>query len=55
MEQKELSRVPVVVEATWNQEKDTELRRSFVNSRLANLALMEHDELNFDEELSMVA
>jgi len=51
MEQQELSRVPVTVEATWNQEK----RRSFVNDRLASLALMEHADLDFESELPMAA
>lgn len=52
MQNQELSRVPVVVEATWSQEPDIEQLRSRVSSRLAELALLDHEELDFETDLS---
>ncbi len=52
MQEKELGNVPVVVEATWEQQRSSELRDSFVKNRLAELALLDHDELDFDSEQS---
>lgn len=51
MQPHELSRVPVEVENTWTQERG----RSFVESRLAALALKASDELDIEAELSLAA
>lgn len=55
MQNQEFGRVPVVVEDTWNQEKDLQSRSSFVNGRLAELALLDHDELNFESDIALAA
>lgn len=56
MQPHELSRVPVTVEHSWTQERSLDARRSFIDSRLAALALHATDEeLEIEAELSLVA
>lgn len=55
MQNQELGRVPAVVEDTWNQEPNIEQLRTRVSGRLAELSLMNHDELDLESELSLAA
>lgn len=51
MPQLDLAPVPATIESDWNEERG----RSFVETRLAALALEASNELDIESELSLVA
>jgi len=50
--QDELGRAPAVVEETWKQERDSDYRRSFIESRLAAPALV---DIELEADLPLAA